>query len=180
MVYLFLANGFEEVEALTPLDYLRRAGIEVTSVGVGSSVVTGAHGISVTADCLLEDLLDSLSFDMLILPGGLEGTQNLAKNKRVQKLLFLAAEQKQPIAAICAAPSILGNLGLLEGKRAVCYPGFESELKGARFTKAPVVWDENIITAIGAGAAQQFAFALIEVLAGAETAGEIARQVQWK
>lgn len=179
MVYLFLADGFEEVEALTPLDYLRRAGIDVLAVGVGSDFPTGAHGISVKADCVLENISDSKEFEALILPGGLEGTQNLGKSEKVKNMILLAAEKGKKIAAICAAPSILGNLGLLSGKQAICYPGFESKLKGAEIASEPVVIDGDIITAIGAGAAQQFSFAIIKELLGKEKAEEIKEQVKW-
>lgn len=179
MVYLFLADGFEEVEALTPLDYLRRAGIPVTSVGIGTKMPVGSHGIAVQSDCMLEELPETFPFEMLILPGGLQGTQNLAKNEKVKRLLLQGMEDHKKIAAICAAPSILGELGLLNGKRAVCYPGFESKLKGAQIMDTPVVVDETVVTAIGAGAAQPFSFALIELLAGKKKAEEIASQVQW-
>lgn len=179
MVYLFLADGFEEVEALTPLDYLRRAGIDVLSVGIGSNFLTGAHGISVKADCTLDELADTEDFEALVLPGGLEGTQNIEKSEKIKNMLFHAAENGKKIAAICAAPSILGNMGLLSGKRAICYPGFEPKLKGAKIANEPVVIDGNIITAVGAGAAQQFSFAIIKELLGEEKAEEIKEQVKW-
>lgn len=179
MVYLFLADGFEEVEALTPLDYLRRAGIDVFSVGVGSDFPTGAHGISVKADCILDEIADTENFDALVLPGGLEGTQNLEKSEKIKNMLFHASENGKKIAAICAAPSILGSMGLLSGKCAICYPGFETKLKWAKIANEQVVVDGNLITAIGAGAAQQFSFVIIKELLGEEKAQDIKSQVQW-
>ena len=179
MVYLFLADGFEEVEALTPLDYLRRAGIDVLSIGIGSNCPTGAHGISVKADCTLDELADTEEFEALVLPGGLEGTQNLEKSEKIKNMIFHAIENDKKIAAICAAPSILGSMGLLSEKYAICYPGFETKLKGAKIANKPVVIDGNIITAIGAGAAQQFSFAIIKELLGEEKAEEIKEQVKW-
>lgn len=176
MIYVFLANGFEEIEALTPVDLLRRAGFEVTTVGVGSDTVRGSHGITVTAD-IPDTLYADASPELLVLPGGMPGTLNLEKSPVVLSALRAAARKDLPIAAICAAPSILGHLGLLEGRRAVCYPSFEKELYGATITDARVERDGNIVTAVGMGAATEFSLALIELLASKEKAAEIARAI---
>ncbi len=177
MVYLFLADGFEEVEALCPLDVLRRAGVEVTTVGVGKDMIVGAHGITVCAD--IPDIMyrDS-SPDMIILPGGMPGASNLDKSKCVEASLKAAARKGAFMAAICAAPFVLGKRGLLEGKNAVCYPGFEQELKGAIIDgKRAVVRDGNIITAKGMGAAFEFGLELVRCLKDDETAQKIKESV---
>lgn len=178
MVYLFLADGFEEVEALTPLDYLRRAGIDTASVGVTGASVKGAHGISVLADISMDEFAKKDDIDAIILPGGGQGTKNLSECSILREAILNLPKSK-PIAAICAAPSILGGLGLLQGKNAICFPGFENSLKGATILNQAVVVDGNIITSKGAGTSQQFSFAIIENLCGKEKAEEIANQVQW-
>jgi len=174
MVYLFLAEGFEEVEAITPIDYLRRAGIDVTTVGIGGTQITGAHGITVNTDiceCALNE--NSESADMIILPGGMPGTLNLKASETVISFIKKAAENNAYIGAICAAPSILGEMGLLQGKRAVCYPGFEDKLLGARLCDCNAVRDGNIITARSAGGACDFARELISAIKGADAAGKV-------
>ena len=171
MVLVFLANGFEEIEALTPVDCLRRCEIDVKTVGVGNRVVTGSHGIKVVAD--LDDLEISLSDDieMIILPGGMPGTLNLEKSEIVQNAIDFCTDRNIPIAAICAAPSILGHKGLLQGKRATCYIGFEDQLTGADvITDTPCVTDGSIITACGMGAALEFSCEIIKKLISAERA----------
>lgn len=178
MVYLFLAEGFEEVEALTPLDYLRRAELSVQSVGVTGKRVTGSHGIEVTAD-ITADEVDFTKMEMIVLPGGMPGTLNLEKNLVVQQAVDLCALNGKAIGAICAAPSILGHKSLLRGKKAVCFPGFEQTLAGATILREPVVCDGQYITARGAGASQQFAFALIAQALGKEKADSVAAAVQW-
>ena len=127
MIYLFLANGFEEVEALTPLDYLRRCELPVKTVAVGNRLVTGSHKITVTADLLISEVRPE-DAQMIILPGGMPGTLNLEQSAKVQEMIDYCAENGRWIAAICAAPSILGHKGLLHGKRATCYVGFEDQL----------------------------------------------------
>ncbi len=167
MIYVFLAEGFEECEALAPVDILRRGGLEVKTVGVGSKTVAGAHGIPVVCDIKdSEAVTEGLS--AVILPGGMPGTLNLKASDTVQCLLDYASENNLLIGAICAAPLILGGKGLLKGKRAICFPGFEDELIGAEITDSPVVKDGNIITAIGAGAAFDFGFALLTALTNDE------------
>ena len=161
MVYLFLANGFEECEAITPLDILRRAGIEVITVGIGSNIITGAHNIKMNCDTAI------------ILPGGMPGTINLEKDKTVQAAIDHCTNNNLLISAICAAPQILGHKGLLNGKKATCYPGFEPELLGAEFVSSKVVADNNIITACGAGAASEFGFKILEYLRDEKTANDI-------
>ena len=171
MVYVFLANGFEECEALAPVDILRRGGIKVSTVGVGGSVITGAHGIKVRCDIGENEIKES-DMQAVILPGGMPGTLNLEKSAAVQNALDYAAERGLIIGAICAAPSVLGHKGLLKGKKATCFPGFEKDLIDAEFTEAPAIRDGNIVTACGAGAAFDFGFLLLETLSGDKTAAE--------
>lgn len=175
--YVFLAEGFEEIEAITPIDILRRADIEVITVSIMSkNEVCGAHGIKVMADILFEDA-DYSDNDLLMLPGGMPGTKNLDAHAGLKKLLHKQAEQGKTLAAICAAPSILGKLGLLEGKEAICYPSFESQLLGATLSTDKVVKSGNIITAMGAGVAVPFALKLVEVMKGQVLADKIAKAI---
>ncbi|MBO5938545.1 MAG: DJ-1/PfpI family protein [Clostridia bacterium] len=176
MIYMFLAEGFEEVEALAPLDLLRRAGLSVTTVGVGGKTVTGAHGISVLADISDKDYSDDTP-EMIFLPGGMLGTLNLAASEVVQSAIQTAVKTNAYLAAICAAPSILGDLGLLHGKEAICYPGFEERLIGAKISKQRVVRDGKILTAAGMGVAVEFGLAIIEELLGKQKAEELRRAV---
>lgn len=174
MVYVFLAEGFEEVEALTPVDFMRRAGIEVTTVGVGGKNVTGAHGITVVADlCECEVSCESADIEMVVLPGGMPGTLNLKASEKVNAFIDAAIDKGAFVAAICAAPSILGEKGLLKGKMATCYPGFEDKLCGATNFDVGVICDGNIITARAAGSAVDFAAQLITVLKGEDAAEEV-------
>lgn len=175
MIYMFLAAGFEETEALCPLDLLRRAGLEVSTVGIGGKSVTGAHGITVEAD-MTDTAYIALRDDkpdMIILPGGMPGTLNLDASDAVAYAIRTATESNAYLAAICAAPLILGRRGLLKGRRATCYPGFEDELVGALEIGGRVIRDGKIITAVGMGAAAEFGFELISVLKDPETAGKI-------
>ncbi len=179
MIYLFLAEGFEEVEAICPLDLMRRAGLSVTTVGIGSSTVVGAHGIGVQADVPDTDFsAESLtSADLIFLPGGMPGTLNLAASPVVTDAIAKANERGAYIATICAAPSILGDLGLLVGKEATCYPGFESRLVGAVLSKKRVVADGRILTAAGMGVALEFGLAIVSLLCGKDKAKELAHAV---
>lgn len=178
MVYLFLADGFEEIEALTPVDVLRRAGIEVKTVSVGESkTVRGAHDIRVSADISVGEV-DPDAAEMYVLPGGMPGTNNLYDCAGLRKLISDGAGSGKYIAAICAAPSILGRMGLLRGRKATCYPGFEKYLDGAEYTGAPVERDGNIITARGMGVALEFSLELCAALKDRETAGDIKASVQ--
>ena len=178
MVYMFLANGFEEVEALCPLDLLRRAGVSVTTVGIGGDMITGSHGITVRADIPDAMYRDSKP-DMIILPGGMPGSKNLDESRIVDSALRAAAASGGYLAAICAAPMVLGKRGYLEGKNATCFPGFEEYLKGA--TIAPshtrVVTDGKVITAAGMGVALEFGLALVRVLKGNDAAEALRRAV---
>lgn len=178
MTYVFLADGFEEIEALTPVDLLRRAGVKVTLVGVTGKTVTGAHGISVVTDVAIEEAAaQNEHIDMIVLPGGLPGADNLRKSAIVGEFISRAHRSGAYIAAICAAPRILGELGLLEGKRAVCYPGFEKYLRGAKITESRVVRDGNIITGIGMGAATEFSLALVEALVSKEESDKLRKGI---
>lgn len=165
MIYVFLADGFEEIEALAPVDVLRRAGYDVKTVGVTGKNVTGSHGITVVSDIVIEEA-EKLNIEAVVLPGGLPGTTNLEKSDAVQDFIDYANENGAIVSAICAAPSVLGHKGLLEGKRATCYVGFEKELSGAVCTGEPAVTDGNIVTGRGAGAALEFAFELLDALSG--------------
>ncbi len=176
MVYLFLANGFEEIEALCPLDLLRRAGVEVTTVGVGGEMIRGSHGITVQAD-MPDTMFADADPEMLILPGGMPGSKNLDASRAVDSALRVAARKDAYIAAICAAPFVLGKRGLLQGKEAICYPGFENELAGATISEKKVVRDGRIITAAGMGVALEFGLALVAALKGEEVAEAVRRAV---
>ena len=173
MVYFFIANGFEEIEALCPLDLLRRAGIEVKTVGIGSREICGSHGITVKTDMLDTEYSDN-SPELVFLPGGMPGTINLEKSAIVIDTLMRAMINGSLVCAICAAPSILGNCGYLKSKKATCYPGFEKYLDGATFTNERVVRDGSIITAKGMGCAAEFALCIVEALLGKEKADEVA------
>ena len=177
MIYEFLADGFEEMEALAPVDILRRAGLSVTTVGVGGRLVTGAHGIPVTADVSDADAVFS-DMEAVILPGGMPGTRNLDRSPAVDKALEQAVAENAVIAAICAAPSVLGHRGLLCGRRATCFPGFEAELTGAFVAGDAVVTDGRFVTARGAGVAVEFALTLVSVLVSPEKAKELKETMQ--
>lgn len=179
MIYIFLADGFEETEAITPIDYIRRCGLKALTVGIGAKTITGAHGISVECD-ITDSQTKTDGLSMVVLPGGMPGTLNLQKSKTVEKCLKYCFDNGRYIAAICAAPSILGGYGFLSGKNATCFPGFEDKLTGARLEASAAVTDGNIITAKGAGCANQFAFEIIKALCGAEKAEEISSCVQWQ
>ena len=172
MIYALLAEGFEEIEALTVVDILRRAEIEVKMASAdGTMIVKGAHGIAVKADCSIKDAEVS---DLLFLPGGMPGVTNLECNEDVLNLIRAYAESEDGyIAAICAAPKILGGMELLRGKHAVCYPGFESELRGAIVLEDAVVQEDRIITSRGAGTAAELAFHLVTLLKDDETAQKL-------
>ena len=165
MYYVLLAEGFEEIEALTQTDVMRRAGIEVKNVGVTGEYVTGSHGITVKSDIGIEEAAKCVP-DGIILPGGIPGTPNIAKSEKAVELIKVVNEKGGLVAAICAAPSVLGELGILKGKKAICYPGFEDKLEGAKVTVEKVVIDGNIITSRGAGTAMDMALAIAEYITG--------------
>ncbi len=180
MIYVFLANGFEEIEALAPVDFLLRAGVQVKTVGVSGKFCRGAHGINVEADILLEDVELNENLQGIVLPGGMPGAENLNNCEDVQKAINYCAENGKIIGAICAAPFILGRKGLLEGKNATCFPGFEDELKGANLVENGVITDGNIVTAKGAGVAWEFGAAICSIITGEENALQILRGIQWR
>lgn len=179
MIYMFLATGFEEIEALCPLDIMRRAGLDVKTVGVGGNEILGAHGICVKADITDEefDAIKEKNIDMVFLPGGMPGTLNLAASKTVTEAINDAFKSQSYIAAICAAPSILGDMGLLIGKEAICYPGFESRLRGALISEQRVVTDDRIITAAGMGAALDMGIKIVEIFCDKEKAADLRRAI---
>ncbi len=166
MVYLFLADGFEEIEALCVLDLLRRNGVETKTVGVTGKIANGSHKIPVVCDVTEDEISVNDSFDMIILPGGLPGSDNLHLSKVVDAFIKKANEEDKFICAICAAPYVLGVRGILNGKNATCYPGFENRLEGAICKNAGVVRDGKIITARAMGSATDFALEIIEALLG--------------
>ncbi len=176
MIYCFLADGFEESEALVTVDILRRAGVSLQTVAVGKAEgepVTGSHGIPVTADLRIEELEELDGLEGIILPGGLPGTDNLDADSRLSELVAYAAENGRLLAAICAAPSLLGKRGYLSGKRVTAYPGYEHTLSGAEYTGLPAVRDGSIITGKGAGAVFEFAFEIVRFLCGDRAADEL-------
>lgn len=176
MIYVLMTDGFEEIEALTPVDVLRRCGADIKTVGVNSLVVKGSHNVPVQCDILFEDI-DKHNMDMLILPGGPGHTE--LKADKVQQLIRYAADNDIYVAAICAAPSVPGEMGLLSGRKATCFPGFEQELKGAEVTDEKVVVDGKFITAKGPGVAGEFAFVLAETMCGSEKAREVKDAMQY-
>ena len=173
MNYIFLAPGFEEIEALTVIDVLRRADISVKSVSITDDLtVVGAHAITVSADCVLKDV-DFEAAHYLILPGGMPGATNLSNCKPLTAHLQAHYEAQKPLAAICAAPLVLGRLGLLHGIEAICYPGFEYELQGARLSNQNVVQSQHIITAKGPAYALDFALQLVTDIKGDDVAATV-------
>ncbi len=177
MVYVLLGTGFEEVEAMTPIDLLRRAGISVQSVGLSGKTVFGSHHIGIEADILPEEM-DLADMDMLVLPGGLGGVKSIRESKAAMDAIAYAYENRIFLAAICAGPTILAELGYLDGRQAVCYPGCEDQMGGARVLQAlPCVTDGRLITGASAGCATAFALALIAALKGQAAADAIAGQI---
>jgi len=174
MVYVHLADGFEEIEALTVIDLLRRAEIETEAVSItGRLPVLGSHGVKVVADILFEDAVYG-NCDFIVLPGGLPGAKNLYAHEGLREKLLSFNNQGKGLAAICAAPLVFGRAGILKGKKATCYPGFEEELSGAEVMPDDVVQDQGIITSRGPATAMPFALAIIESIKGKEAADEIA------
>ena len=177
MVYILLATGFEEAEALVPADLLRRAGVEVSLVGVSGMSVTGGRGMTVACDCAIEEA-DLDKAELIMLPGGGVGVENLKNAPQAEKLVKQAAERGLWLSAICAAPTLLAGWGLLEGKKAVCYPTWADCLVGAEYCAGEkVVRDGKIITAQAAGAAFEFGLALIEALVDEQTAKRVKGEI---
>lgn len=173
MVAVFLAEGFEIAEALVPVDYLRRAGIETVTVSVGERTVKSSCGVCVVADRLAGEL-DPAALEAVVLPGGMPGASNLSRSPAVNAAIDSALQSGAVIGAICAAPAVvLARRGLLRGKRATCYPSFREELLGCLPADTPVVWDKPFVTAVGPGYADAFGLCLIEQLRGAEAAGRV-------
>lgn len=172
MVYFFLADGFEEIEALCPLDLCRRVEIEAKTVSItDKKEVTGSHGITVKADLTADDRL--CDFDMIVLPGGMPGSVNLDESPLVEGCINYALKNDRYIAAICAAPMILGKRGLLRDKEAICYPGFEKYLEGAVISEKPVAHSGKIITAAGMGVSHDFGLKIVEIFCGKEAAEKL-------
>ena len=172
-IFVFLAEGFEEIEALTPVDVLRRAGLSVLTVSVmDEQIVAGAHGVPVLADKMFAEI-NPEDAEMILLPGGLPGATNLDAHEGLGQMIQDFAKEEKPLAAICAAPLVFGNRGLLQGKKATCYPGFETYLQGAEYTAALVEKDGNFITGKGPGAAMEFAFAIVEKYCGIDKVNEL-------
>ena len=177
MVYMLLGTGFEETEAIAPLDLLRRAGIDVLTVGINGKTVYGGHNIGINADILLAEM-DLTSMDMIILPGGLGGVASVRASKEAMDALLFAWENDKFVAAICAGPTVLTDLGITSGKKATCYPGCEAGMGHALVQKnVPCIRDGNLITGTSAGCAIPFGLALIEALKGKQAADTIAEQI---
>lgn len=177
MIYVLLAEGFEDIEALEPLDILRRAEIDVKTVGISGKSVTSAHGVTVLADMEISEV-DTSVMDMLMLPGGV-GHQRLDSSENVHELISYAVENDIYIAAICASPSIIGKRGLLSGKKYTCFPGFEGLVEGGIYSSDKVVLDGKFLTGKGAGAAGDFGFKIVEIFKGKELADKLKAQMQY-
>lgn len=178
MIYAFLANGFEETEAIAPIDILRRCGKELLTVGVGGKNAVSSHNIKIECDITESEIQLNGDLELIILPGGLKGTENLDNSKAVSEAIDFCVANNRYIAAICAAPAVLlGRRGLLDGKNAVCYRGFEGDMKGALISSAPAVADGYFITGKGAGVSVEFGLKIAEVLISPEKAAEIADKI---
>ncbi len=178
MIYVFMADGFEEIETIAPVDILRRAEKDVVTVGIGSDTVRSSHGITMLTDIADMQLQLDERLEMIVLPGGMPGTLNLEKSPAVNAAIQYCLDNRINIAAICAAPSILGKKGILNGKNATCFPGFEKFLEGAVLSSDSVVTDGLITTAVGPGAATEFGLRLAEILCGKAEANRIALGMQ--
>lgn len=172
-----LAEGFEEIEAVTIIDVLRRAGIDVVSAGIGGKSVRGSHEIVVSAEYEINEINGS-DFDAVILPGGMPGSAHLRENSKIISIIREIEGKNGTVAALCAAPIVLAQAGLLKNKKVTCFPGFEKELQGADNTEEPVMVDGNIITGRGPGCAIPFVLKLVEILSGRETADRLKKQMQ--
>lgn len=177
MVYMLLGTGFEETEAIAPLDLLRRAGISVCTVGLNGKTVYGGHGIGIEADITI-DQMDLTAMEMIVVPGGLGGVKSISESQQAMNALSFAFENQKYIAAICAGPTILAKLGITDGKNTTCYPGCESQMGSAiSLAEQAAVRDGNIITGTSAGCAIAFGLELVAALAGPEVADKIKKQI---
>ena len=177
MVYMLLGTGFEETEAIAPLDLLRRAGVSVLTVGVNGKTVVGGHGIGVEADILLSEM-DLTDLEMIILPGGLGGVASVRASQEAMQALKFAWENGKYVAAICAGPTVLADLGITDGRKATCYPGCEDGMGSAHVVAdAACVEDGKLITGTSAGCAVKFGLQLVSALKGKEMADAIAKQI---
>lgn len=179
MIFIFLADGFEETEAVTPIDLLRRCQKEVVTVGVTGKTAVSSHNIPVVCDITLDQMPTEYP-EMIILPGGKTGVDNLKSCEKLAQLIRDCNEKGIFIGAICAGPSIIGSMGLLKGRKAVCYPGFEGFLEGADVLDVPAVRDGHFITARGAGASLEFSYELIKALLGEDAAEKTAGSIVWQ
>ena len=176
-IAVFLANGFEEIEAISIIDVLRRASFDVTTVSINSSAqVTGSHNITILTDNIFESM-EFDSFDMLVLPGGMPGAKNLNEHDGLKKLILQFNESEKYLGAICAAPMVFGQLGILKNKNATCFPGFENYLNDAKVTGASKEVAGNIVTGKGAGVAIEFALQIVEILKDKKSAEELAKRM---
>ena len=180
-VFQFMANGFEDIEALIPVDVLRRGGVDIKTVSIyDTNIVESAHGVQMVADLTFDEVEDELaSADLLMLPGGMPGATNLNEHEGLRRALVAQAEAGKMVSAICAAPLVLGGLGILKGKRATCYPGFEQTLEGAEYTGDLWTIDGNVITGEGPAAAFPYAYSLLALLTSEETAREVAEGMRY-
>ena len=176
MIYMLLGTGFEETEAIAPLDLLRRAGLEVQTVGLNGKVIYGSHGIGIEADITI-DQMDLTNLEMIILPGGLGGVASIRACKEAMEAVHFAWENGKYTAAICAGPTVLADLGITDGKNATCYPGCEGQMGTANMVEAAAVTDGKLITGTSAGCAIPFGLALIAALKGHEIADTVAAQI---
>lgn len=180
-VYQFMADGFEDIEALIPVDVLRRGGVDIKTVSIyDTNIVESAHGVQMVTDLTFEEAEPMLKdADLLMLPGGMPGATNLNEHEGLKKALVAQAEAGKMVSAICAAPLVLGGLGILKGKRATCYPGFEQTLEGAEYTEDLWTIDGNIITGEGPAAALPYAYSLLALLVSEEAAREVAEGMRY-
>ena len=178
LIYVFLADGFEDIEALSVVDVLRRADLETRTVGIGSKNVTSSHKVKVECDITDKEARMNDSLEAIVLPGGMPGTLNLEKSEIVQSFIGYAVSKNIIIGAICAAPSILGHKNILNGRNAICFPGYEKDLKGAKISDRPVCRDGNIITAKGAGVAVDFGGEIVSSLLGEEKSIKVRKMMQ--
>lgn len=176
MVYVLLGTGFEETEAIAPIDLLRRAGVDVLTVGIGGKLIYGSHRIGVEADITLEQM-DLTNLEMIVLPGGLGGVRTIRSSPAALDAVRFAWENGKFVAAICAGPTVLAQLGITDGLEAVCYPGCEEDMGNANMVTAPCVRSGRVITGTSAGCATAFGLALVEALKGPEEARRIAKQI---